>query len=1049
MNPPKFTLESIRSALRAESAHQAVAHLPSAILDLYAADRDLSPAKEIFELFKHEGCTHILKEWVTEVTPRLLEPPIKLQDKLAARSDLRIADAILELAGLFIQEEGDSLTKEYLLHLLRKIAEAHLNWRCIAGKSAINFDMQGWVDPATHVILTIWKENNAPPQEILKAVHDVSSLPSGFYPRPMKDYFLYLAIAHAAQKCGAKTDKQTLRWCDLVVQILAEASYWGEDHPLLLEYCVQCIQEQSHEAWRYIVSFAQNNFENKTTAGSQKILDALLDISSPEFSLDQLGPVEVSIYNIWKDILGIDHIGVHDDFFELGGHSLLATRFVARLRRSLGIEIPLRALFERPTIAGLAELVKEIQAQYGGADLDILASKDRNSAPLSYSQERLWFLDQLLPGSAAYNLPVTLRAEGALSFGVLEAALSEIVRRHAALRTIFISQHGSGPLQLVIESSRHPLTLVDLSQLAEPIRQHEAERLLIEEQRKPFELDRGPLMRSLLLRLNSEVHWLNITLHHIVSDSWSINVMLRELQVLYRAFSEAKPSPLPELPLQYTDFAVWQRTKFSKTVLPSQLSWWRDRLQAQPSALELPTDHPRPAIQSLRGGIEQASFSIPLVAQVERISRGYGATTFMTLLATFLVLLYRYTNQEDIWIGTPIANRAWADVEGMIGFFANTLVLRTAISEKISFAELLGRVRETALSAYAHQDVPFENLVNELAPPRDLSRSPLFQVLFSLQSERTGPLELSSNVSLSPLLADTGMTKLDLSLALWTTPDGTLTAGIKYSLDLFESTTIRRMLDHFAELLTGAITAPQAAIGTLPLLFGGDRQQVLVHSVKTHGFRVEPSEIEAVLESHPGVQEAVVVSRENLLGTRRLVAFVVPGTSYILTATELQRTLQARLPEHMVPSAFVQLRELPLTASGKIDRDALPFPEPLRSRDEDKFTAPRTAIEDQVARIWMELLNINQIGAYDSFFDLGGNSLNSLALIERIRNEFGVSLSVRAIFDAPKLCDFAALIEQELLFNLDDKAIASLTDFSEDELQALLGAREITIDEMI
>jgi amino acid adenylation domain-containing protein len=540
-------------------------------------------------------------------------------------------------------------------------------------------------------------------------------------------------------------------------------------------------------------------------------------------------PVEAQLARLWRTVLGVERVGIHDSFWQLGGHSLLATRIASRVREIFGVELPLRAFFEEPTIASLAERIQEaVRKRGGGMELGRIAAARRSTAPLSFAQQRLWFLDRLQPGLAVYNLPLVLRAAGPLSAALLEAALAEIVRRHAVLRTTFAVDAEGEPVQVVAAPGPLRLGRVDLSGLAEPARETEGARLLAAELRRPFDLERGPLLRSLLVRLQPGEHLLALTMHHIVSDGWSLGVLLRELRALYGAGGAGAPSPLPEPAIQYADFAVWQRRWLSGGELEAQLGWWRRHLAGGPPALELPADHPRPAVQSSRGGIATMTLAPELAAEVERLGLQRGATLFMTLLAAFAALLHRYAGQDDLWIGTPVAHRTRTETEELIGFFVNTLVLRTDLQGQPGFTELLGRVRETALAAVAHQDAPFEKLVEDLAPQRDMSRNPLLAVLFSVESERAAQMELAPGLTLATLPNDNGTAKLDLSLGFWKTADGALVADAEYALDLFEPATARRLLGHLNVLLAGAVAQPETAVADLPLLTAIEQRQVLV-----------------------------------------------------------------------------------------------------------------------------------------------------------------------------------------------------------------------------
>jgi amino acid adenylation domain-containing protein len=596
-------------------------------------------------------------------------------------------------------------------------------------------------------------------------------------------------------------------------------------------------------------------------------------------------PLEMTLAGLWAQVLGVAEVSVHDSFFELGGHSLLATRIVSRVRELFGIELPLRAFFDQPTIAGIASVVEGLMSERSGApSLERVSPSQLLKAPLSYAQQRLWFLDRLQPDLAVYNLPVVLAIEGPLSADVLEAAISEIVRRHAVLRTTFSQDTENGePVQLVAEAAPHPLARVDLTGLPEPLGQQEAERLLAEEQRRPFDLERGPLLRALLVRLGPARHRLNLAMHHIVSDGWSIRLLLRELETLYRGFSAGWPSPLPELPAQYADFAVWQRRWLDSGELEAQLAWWRQTLAGSPPALDLPADHPRPAVASLRGGTATLVLAPEFAAAVEVLGHRLGTTPFMTYLAVFEALLHRYTGEEDLWIGTPVAGRARVETEDLIGCFVNMLVLRTGVGGEPGFATLLRRVRETALAAYAHPDVPFEKLVEELEPARDLSRSPLFQVVFSVEADAEATIELAPGLSLAPLFVETGTSKFDLTLWLWKTADDSLTAAIEYALDLFEPAAIQRMLGHFAELLAGAAAHPETAISDLPLLTEEERRQLA-------------SWCESVRREHPAGEVLHGLFEAQAARTPRVVALVCGGEA--LTYADLERR-SARLAQRL------------------------------------------------------------------------------------------------------------------------------------------------------
>ena len=543
-------------------------------------------------------------------------------------------------------------------------------------------------------------------------------------------------------------------------------------------------------------------------------------------------PAEEKMAEIWGEVLSRERVGALDDFFALGGHSLLATRLMSRLRAAFGVEIPLRALFAQPTVRGLAGLAGSA-ATGTSPRRPVPRPRRRTEAPLSFAQERLWFLDQLEPGSAVYNVPALVRLRGVLRPAVLGAALNEIVRRHEVLRTTF-ARSGDRPIQVIAAERRIVLPLVDLAALPEPLRRATAEALTRAEARRPFDLGAGPLLRVLLVRLAAGVpaepaeHVALLNLHHIVSDGWSTGVLIGELAALYAGFLAGKASPLPALPWQYADYALWQRELLAGPELERQLGWWREHLAGVPEALELPTDRPRPAVQSSRGA--HLPFVLPagLAAAVKSLSGESGATLFMTLLTAFQALLARLSGQEDLTVGSPIAGRRRTEVEGLIGFFVNTLVLRldlTTGADRPGLRALLARTREIILGAFEHQDVPFERLVEELRPARQLARSPLFQVMFILQNDSTVPLSLPG-LELSGVPVEVGIAKFDLTLALFE-EKGRLAGSIEYNRDLFDAATIERMAGSFLRLLEAATAAPDLPLYELPLLAPAERHQLL------------------------------------------------------------------------------------------------------------------------------------------------------------------------------------------------------------------------------
>ncbi|MBE9103653.1 amino acid adenylation domain-containing protein, partial [Nostoc cf. edaphicum LEGE 07299] len=551
----------------------------------------------------------------------------------------------------------------------------------------------------------------------------------------------------------------------------------------------------------------------------------LTQISSSNIILPST-PIENLLAGIWAEILGIEKVGIDNNFFELGGHSLIATRVISRIRQVFQVELPLGYLFEKPTIAGLAkEIEKAIKIDSADEVTNIERIVRSPELPLSFAQQRLWFLAQLEPNSPFYNMPAAVRLKGQLNVEALQQSFNQIINRHGALRTNFQTLEGQA-IAVIHEVMSLTLSVFDISEL--PLNQQEAEvkKQTSQEAQKPFDLNGDLLLRVKLLRLGQQEHILLLTMHHIVSDGWSIDVLVRELATLYQAFCDGQPSPLPELPIQYVDFAAWQRQWLQGNILKTQTSYWLKQLKNAPKVLELPTDYPRPVIQTFRGSTYSFKLSDKLSFALNKFSQQQGSTLFMTLLAAFQTLLWRYTGSEDIVVGSPIANRNRAEIEGLIGFFVNTLALRTNFAGNPSFEELFKRVREVALGAYAHQDLPFELLVEELQPQRDLSHTPLFQVMFVLQNTPMSALELPG-LTLSPLKSNSHTAKFDLTLYITETVDGLL-GDLEYNTDLFKESSIQRMVAHLQTLLEGIVANSKQRLSELPILTKFERHQLLI-----------------------------------------------------------------------------------------------------------------------------------------------------------------------------------------------------------------------------
>lgn len=558
------------------------------------------------------------------------------------------------------------------------------------------------------------------------------------------------------------------------------------------------------------------------------------------------GPVEEAVAGVWGELLGSDRVGIHDNFFELGGHSLVATRLLARLRDTFAVEPSLRDFLDRPTVASLARLIERALAAGSGLLAPPIVPVGRDGpVPASFAQQRLWFLDQLAPGTPLYNIPMAVRLEGALDVPALGRAFNEVVRRHEILRTT-LATSGGVPWQVVAPDLSLTIAVEDFSGMPEEGREAEVLRRVEEITQRPFDLARGPLVRVGLIRLGDRDHIVHVTMHHIVSDGWSMGVLIREVAALYEAFHAGQPSPLPEPALQYADYAAWQREWLRGDVLDRQLDYWKGQLAGVP-ALELPTDRPRPAVATHAGARRNLELPRPLLAELQAIGRREGTTLFMTLLAAFEVLIHRYSGQDDFAVGTPIAGRTRSEVEDLIGFFINTLVLRADLKGDPTFRDLLRRVRQASLGAYAHQDLPFEQLVFVLHPRRDTSRPPVFQVMFSLQNAPLPALE-SPDLVLTPLDPDSGTAKFDLTLFAMETERG-LDLGLEYDADLFDPATIDRMLGHLRVLLEGIVVNPDQRIGMLPMMTEQERSQLLGQSGAVPDLDdLSDAEIEAMLD---------------------------------------------------------------------------------------------------------------------------------------------------------------------------------------------------------
>ncbi|HEY6121541.1 MAG TPA: amino acid adenylation domain-containing protein [Pyrinomonadaceae bacterium] len=524
-------------------------------------------------------------------------------------------------------------------------------------------------------------------------------------------------------------------------------------------------------------------------------------------------PIEDVLATIWAETLGLDRVGIKDDFFSLGGHSLLVARIVARVREALQIELPMRALFEASTVAALAVEVERLLHTARSATTIPLTRISRTAPlPLSFAQERLWFLDQLEPENAAYNIPRALRLRGTLDKEALQQSFNAIIARHEVLRTSFLNDSGKPALSIDQEAAVQ-VQHRDLRHLPRAKHEEVSQATAADEARRPFNLAQGPLLRASLLQLDVNDHILLLTIHHIISDGWSIGVLLRELSFFYNAFvAEVKPS-LANLPVQYVDFAAWQRQSLTGKFLKGQIEYWRNQLSGAPAVINLPFDRPRESMRSFRGAKLPLRINKAIADNLIALSREMRATLFMTLLTAFQMLLVCITGDKDIVVGAPTVGRNRPEIENLIGYFINTIMLRTKFSNDPDFFEVLRQVREVSLGAFTNQDVPFEKLVEELKPQRTLSHNPLFQVWFVLQNAQAEHHEFRG-LTIESLGVESVVTRHDLQLTLWETPEG-LEGAFSYSTDLFDAASIAQIERQFQALLTTISAHPETRLSAL------------------------------------------------------------------------------------------------------------------------------------------------------------------------------------------------------------------------------------------
>nr|WP_161965688.1 HAD-IIIC family phosphatase [Steroidobacter cummioxidans] len=531
-------------------------------------------------------------------------------------------------------------------------------------------------------------------------------------------------------------------------------------------------------------------------------------------------PVEEAVAQIWAEVLGRDKVSVDSDFLDLGGNSLLAVQAIAHIESVLGLELSVFDFFEDPTVAGVAEKL----ADAAQAEAPIQPVDRSVPLPLSSAQRRLWFIDQIEGGSLAYHVPLAVKLVGSVDRDALQKALDALVARHEVLRTRF-SSVGGEPVQHVVADARFQLLHGDLTELSDAVREQSMSEVSRQELTTPFDLKVGALIRGRLVRLSREEHVLLITMHHIVADGWSIGVLFQELGVLYGSFRSQRSAGLPPLPVQYADYAQWQRNWLADEQLQTQLAYWREHLQGAPQVLELPADRPRPSVQSYRGANVAVCIEPALTAELKRLSRSLNLTLAMTLQTAWAIVIARLSGTHDVVLGMPVANRRRVEIEGLIGFFVNTLAVRLPVDDDSTASDLLLRAKETLLGAYAHQDVPFELVVEALQPARSMSHSPIFQNMFVFQNAPRRATQLEG-LTLSEQEVPLQTAQFETTLTLQEAGDR-IVGMLNYASDLFDESTISRWLRCFQTLLQGLVLDPQLPVGRLPLLTASEQQQII------------------------------------------------------------------------------------------------------------------------------------------------------------------------------------------------------------------------------
>ncbi len=723
---------------------------------------------------------------------------------------------------------------------------------------------------------------------------------------------------------------------------------------------------------------------------------------------------EAEIAKIWAEVLDKDHIGIYDNFFELGGHSLKVTRVLSRIGKVLESRIPIQSFFSNPTIAGImSELNQDNEQEY----IKIPVQPKQEYYPVSHSQKSLWVIDRLESNLAAYNMPSAYILRGQLKLDVFKKAIQTVIRRHESLRTGFKIVDGE-PVQYVNEDDNFDFTYKDLSAEIGKYKEVDLISYIESEAAKPFDLTQSGLIRTTLLKINDLEHLALITMHHIISDEWSSNILISELTTIYGAYARGEEEPLSPLRIQYRDYAAWQKEFLSSEEMLQKEKYWLEHLNGELTVLNLPTDYPRPAQKSFVG--EYFSFEIEdeILEKISMLAKKQGTTIFMSLLSAYYIFLYRYTGQEDITVGVPIAGRQDAELESLIGYFVNSLPLRLKLDGEETFIELLEKVKEVVLNGFENQDYPFDRLVESLNVKRDISRSAVFDTMFNFVSLSHGSnvdtfegVEVKSveGVTFEPAKQVIKTSKFDLTLNM-SVSNGKIYGGFEYCTALFKTETIQKASEYFKNLLVDIIVNSSRPIGELNLLSETERKVVMKGINSKSSEYPEKYKIEQFFKEELPAMETDFDTTIYILDKKlQSVPIGVVGEIYIEMTNELIDILNPEIyTDKLIAIPFsvdkrlYQTNELArLKLNGTIE--LIERVELVFESDEDfeisvEYVAPRNELEKQLVEIWQEILKIEKVGINDSFFDIGGTSLSIIMLYEKIKEIIDQPITVANLF---------------------------------------------------